>query len=288
MSIEDLIASASDRFTPTERRIAEAVAADPALLTFGTVSDLARRAATSPPSIVRFAAKLGFAGFRDLQAHARAGMSRQLSRPSHRIRHPHGSLAPIRVAVEDAVHAAFETLDEAALAALAEPLVAARAVWILSGETSMVGAYALRSGLSMVRSRVTLVVEQAAGRDLSSAARGDAAVVFDFARYRRSSITAARSLAKLGVDIVAITDGPLSPLSSLTRHWCGLSIPAVGPFDSSLPAVIAAELLVAQVARRRGDAARRQIDRLEALWEATDTFLHYTPRPDRQPLPQEE
>ena len=52
MSIEDLIASMNDRLTPTERRIAEAVTADPSLLAFGTVSDLARHVAASPPSIV--------------------------------------------------------------------------------------------------------------------------------------------------------------------------------------------------------------------------------------------
>lgn len=286
MSIEDLIASVNDRLTPTERRIAEAVTADPSLLAFGTVADLAVRVETSPPSIVRFASKLGFSGYRDLQAFAQDGLSQRLTRPRQRIRHPHGSLAPIRVAVEESLHAAFETLDESQLATLAEPIVRAPSVWILSGETSMVGAYALRSGLAMVRPHVTLVEEHGVGRDLSGATRGDVAVVFDFARYRRSSVTAARTLADLGVDIVAITDGPLSPLSSLTQTWVGLDIPAVGPFDSSMPAVLASELLVAEVVRQLGDAAREQIDQLEAMWEATGTFLSYSPRSARRTRPE--
>ncbi len=281
MPIQDLIASANDRLTPTERRIAEAITADPSLLAFGTVTDLAARVETSPPSIVRFASKLGFGGFRDLQSHVRDSFSQQMRRPSHRIRHPQGSMSPIRSAVEDAVQATFDALDEGRLAALAEPIVSARQVWILSGETSTAGAMALQSGLSIVRERVTLVHEHSAGRDLCGAACGDAAVVLDFARYRRSSISAARTLAERGVTIVAITDGPLSPLASLTQIWVGLSIPAVGPFDSSIPAVIAAELLVAQVVRQIGDEARDRIDQLEALWEATGTFLKYSPRPDR-------
>ena len=282
MSIEDLIASVSDRLTPTERRIAEAVSADPSLLAFGTVAGLARRARTSPPSIVRFAAKLGFDGFRDLQHQARDGVSRQLERPGHRVRHPHGSLAPIRHAVEDAVHETFVALDETRLATLATPIVAAESVWILTGETSMAGAHVLRSGLAMVRSHVTLVEEHAAGRELSSAGPGDAAVVFDFARYRRNAITAARTLADLGVDIVAITDGPLSPLAAITPNWFGVTIPAVGPFDSSVPAVITAEMIVAEVVRQIGDRARDRIDQLEALWESTGTFLRYEPRATRR------
>jgi len=282
LSIQDLIAPVSDRLTPTERRIASAVLADPTLLAFGTVSDLADRAETSRPSIVRFANKLGFEGYTDLQSRIREQLTRQLSSPSHRIRHQDGSVAPIRSAIEDAIQHTFEALDPERLESLATPIATARNVWVLSGETSMAGAYALHSGLAMIRPDVHLVQEHRTGRDLTSAAAGDTAVVFDFTRYRRNSITAARALAGLGVTIVAITDGPLSPLAALTTTWCELKIPPVGPFDSSVPAVTAAELLVAAVVTQLGDQARERIDRLEALWQATGTFLNYSPRPSRE------
>ncbi|MEM9064080.1 MAG: MurR/RpiR family transcriptional regulator [Planctomycetota bacterium] len=272
MSVQDLIAAVGDRLTPTERRIAELVSAEPTLLAFGTVSVLADRADTSPPSIVRFATKLGFSGFSELQSFAREGLSRQLSSPSARIRSQKGDPEGIRADITGAVERTFDALEPERLAAMAAPLVEARRVWVLSGETSMAGARVMQSGLSMVRPDVVLVHEQSVGRDLSGAAPGDAVVVFDFARYRRSSVAAARMLASLGVTIVAITDGPLSPLASLTKLWCELRVPAVGPFDSSIPAVIAAELLVAQVVSDLGDRARDRIDQLEALWRATGTF----------------
>ena len=82
----DLIAAVSSELTPTERRIAEAVLAEPTLLAFGTVSDLADCVGTSRPSIVRFANKLGFQGYTLLQQHVRSSLSQQLSRPSERIR----------------------------------------------------------------------------------------------------------------------------------------------------------------------------------------------------------
>ncbi|MGB5629939.1 MAG: hypothetical protein WBM57_11265, partial [Woeseiaceae bacterium] len=81
MSTLDLIAAVSGDLTPTQRRIAEAALADPTLLAFGTVSDLADRVGTSRPSIVRFATKLGFDGYTDLQQHVRSDLSRRLSRP---------------------------------------------------------------------------------------------------------------------------------------------------------------------------------------------------------------
>jgi len=278
VSIQDLIASVSERLTPTERRIAGVVLEDPTRLAFGTVSDLASAVETSRPSIVRFATKLGFEGYPDLQSWVREEVSRQLSSPSHRIRQKHEDAEPIRIAIEDAIDRTFGALDDDRLETLAGPIAGARRVWILSGETSMAGARVLQSGLSMVRADVRLVQGHSIGRDLSGAEPGDAAVVFDFARYRRDSVTAARALHELGVTIVAITDGPLSPLAALTHRWCELKIPAVGPFDSAVPAVIAAELLVARVVSNLGETARERIDRLESLWQTTGTFLEYTPR----------
>lgn len=273
MSIPKLIAAAGQRLTPTERRIAEAVLEEPTLLAFGTVSDLADRVGTSRPSIVRFATKLGFGGYTELQREVRSGLSQALSRPTERIRVHGSSLPGARAALEDALSSVFEALGEGRVAPLARPLVEARSVWILTGETSRAGAHALRSGLSMVRPGVHLVEEHSSGRDLSSATAEDAAVVFDFARYRRHTVTAAQTLAGLGVRIVAVTDGPLSPLAALTDTWCAIRVPATGPFDSSVSAVAAAELIVAHVAGELQDQARERIDRTEALWDATGTFL---------------
>ncbi len=273
MLISELIATASERLTATERKIAQEVLKEPTLLAFGTVSDLAVRVGTSRPSIVRFATKLGFSGYSELQEQVREGVSQQLSRPSQRILNHDEPLRPARAAIEAAVNKAFESLDDGHLALLAAPIVRAANVWILSGETSLAGAHAFHSGLKMIRSDVHLLEEHSSARDLSGAMPGDAAVVFDFARYRRHAITAARTLAEHGVNIVAITDGPLSPLASLTSTWCALKIPAIGPFDSSVPAVLVAELLVAHVATQLRDQARERIERTEALWDATGTYL---------------
>lgn len=271
-SVQDLIASASERLTPTERRIAEAVLADPTLLAFGTVSDLATRVNTSRPSIVRFATKLGFEGYGDLQAWIRDGVAEQLTTPSGRIRQQPDQKARIQFEIEDAIHDALLQLDRPRLKKLAAPIVAAPTVWILSGETSRAGAHVLHSGLAMVRRAVNLVDDHDIGRDLSNAQVGDVAVIFDFVRYRRRTVLAARTLVDQGVDLVAITDGPLSPFASLTDTWCALRVPAVGPFDSSLPSVLVAELLVLEVVSQLGANARDRIDRLERLWIATQTF----------------
>lgn len=272
-STTDLVAAVRSELTPTERRIAEAVLAEPTLLAFGTVSDLASRVGTSRPTIVRFANTLGFKGYTQLQRHVRTDLSHQLARPSERIRHENEIDLPARAAIDAAITSVFDALDGDRIAELASPIIRAEKVWVLSGETSQAGAHAFHSGLSMVRPGVRSLEEHSFGTDLSDAGPGDAAVVFDFFRYRRQVATATRVFADAGVTIVAITDSPLSPLVELADKWCEIEVPAIGPFDSSVPVVALAELLVSQVAKGLHEQATARIDRIEALWKETNVFL---------------
>jgi DNA-binding MurR/RpiR family transcriptional regulator len=272
-STNDLVAAVSSELTPAERRIAEAVLTEPTLLAFGTVSDLANRVGTSRPTIVRFANTLGFEGYTELQRHVRIDLSHRLARPSERIRHEKQSVLPVTVAINSAVVSVFKALEGERIAELTAPIVSAEKVWILSGETSQAGAHAFHSGLSMVRPGVRSLEEHSFGTDLSDAGPQDAAVVFDFFRYRRQVTNTARVFADSGVTIVAVTDSPLSPLAELADTWCEIEVPAVGPFDSSVPAVAVAELLVARVAKELQQDATARIDRIEALWEKTEVFL---------------
>jgi DNA-binding MurR/RpiR family transcriptional regulator len=271
-SAPDLVAAVSGDLTPAERRIAEAVLAEPTLLAFGTVSDLATRVGTSRPTVVRFANKLGFAGYTQLQRHVRSDLSHRLARPSERIRKEEGKFPGAKTAINNAVDSVFEAVEGERLGALAAPILRAERVWILSGETSQAGARKLYSGLSIVRPGVRFVDERTFGTDACDAGAADAAVVMDFFRYRRRVTEAARLLARSGVAIVAITDSPLSPLVELTDTWCEIEVPAIGPFDSSVPAVAIAELLVARVARDLQHEATARIDRIETLWEQTGVF----------------
>ena len=138
-STPDLVAAVSSELTPTERRIAQEVLDEPTLLAFGTVSDLASRVGTSRPSIVRFANKLGFDGYTQLQRHVRSDLSHRLARPSERIRRSDGRAPPARAAIDSAIASVFEAIEGDRLAILADPIAKAKNVWVLSGETSRSG-----------------------------------------------------------------------------------------------------------------------------------------------------
>lgn len=271
-TISEAIASAGDTLTPTEREIARAITGDPTLLAFATVSNLASAIGTSRPSVVRFATKLGYGGYPEMQAAARSGLTNRLSRPSERVRSDSSSAATDLATQIDSLVGVHALVEAGRLAEMALLIADAEAVWIVSGETSRAAANALASGLGTIRDRVRLVDDHTMGRTIADAGAADVAVVSDFARYRRTAVAATEALAAGGVPIIAITDGPLSPLAALATELLELPLPGIGPFDSSVPTVALAELIVAEVARLRHDEVAKHIDRTEAIWAATGAF----------------
>lgn len=270
-SIAELVASAQDSLTPSEHTIAKLVVEDPTLVAFGTVADLARKADVSRPTVVRFARSLGFDGYTAMQARVQTDLAHALARPSERIRTERGALA--HADLTEALNRVVSELTGDRLRTLVTRIVTARRVLVLSGETSRAGAHALASGLNMLGRPAILVEDHATGRTIGNASKEDAAVVFDFYRYRTVVYRAAQHLKDEGVGLVVVTDGPLSPLAPLADEWFDVTVPAIGPFDSSVPAVAVAEIMVGEVARQMGDAAIDGIDRTEAAWHAAGTFL---------------
>jgi DNA-binding MurR/RpiR family transcriptional regulator len=62
-----LVAEIAEALPASQRRVAALVVDDPESVAFGTLSSVAERAETSAPTVIRFAAHLGFDGFTALR-----------------------------------------------------------------------------------------------------------------------------------------------------------------------------------------------------------------------------
>jgi DNA-binding MurR/RpiR family transcriptional regulator len=281
-SVGGRLVEVSGQLTPTERRLAQLIEDDPTILAFDTVADLADRVGTSGPTIVRFATKLGFGGYSALQREVRSELADRLKKPTDRIRaSPSNDLAASsRRAAHQSVDDAFDRCSDDLREAIADAVAGTPGrVWIVASETSSPVAQLLASNLRLIRPGVHHVTgsRAAVAATLIDASEDDAVIAIDVARYERSVVETSRLLAARGATVVAITDGPLSPLAAIADHWCGVTVPAVGPFDSALPIVAVAELLTAAVALRlQGNAAAR-LDVAEAGWLEHGVFEESPP-----------
>lgn len=262
--------------TPGERRVADLTLGEPSRVAFGTVATVAAAAGVGNSTVMRFAATVGFDGFRELQRAVRAEMDGRLRQATHRVRqHPSGDPIDRTLEVEIAnVQQTFARLDRAVAAAAAEALARAARIVVVAGDGARGVAQDFGSQLAMVRTGVELadVGSIALSRSTSWLDRHSVLVVIDTARYERSVALAAERAAAHRVPVLAVSDSHVSPVGALATWSFQVSDAGGGPFDSFVGALALTNLLVNLVTRRLGKTAVRHLDRLEADWDAIDAL----------------
>jgi DNA-binding MurR/RpiR family transcriptional regulator len=277
VEVADRIGRASANLTNAERRVAEVVLANPQLVAFGTVADLAEGAGSGAATVVRLATKLGFEGFSALQASVQQDLANQLRPAAERIRDPavHDSLNRHLQLELGNVQSTLGQLDQLAVADVVDHLAdAARRVSVLSGDASRGVAAQFVGDLDALRADVTLIDgnEVAVRRKVALMERGDVLVTIDLRRYDRWLVEAARVAADSGVWMVSIVDSMLSPVAACAQRTLVVTAAGAGPFDSHVGTLALMNVLVAAVAVRLRGMATERLDRTEAAWRASNAL----------------
>lgn len=271
MGLSDRIAEAAPRLTAAERRVAQVVGDDPKIVAFGTVAQLAAHSGTSGPTVLRFASKLGFSGFAQLQSAVQEEIADALRPATERIRErpPSDVLSRTLHADLDNVRSTLEAVDPEVLRATVELLAdRRRAVHVLAGEFSRGVGQLFVTQLDLLRDRVELLHGSPVrvSRQVAAVAHDDVVVAVDHRRYERWVLESVARLAGTGAVIVAITDSAFSPLAAAAKHTFVVSARSAGPFDSHAGTVALVDALIAGVATRLRRSATERLDAVEAAW----------------------
>lgn len=265
---------AAPALPPAERRVADALVADPQLVAFGTVAEVASASGASGASVVRLATRLGYGGFVELQAAVQGELADRLRPAADRIRDlPSGDLVGrARVAAVAAVDATLGGLDRAAFVDAAALLAdVERRVLVLAGDAGAGIAAHAGDELAMLRPGVAVVQGSpvAVGRAVAALAAGDVVLALDLRRYDRWLLDAVAEATAAGAQLIALTDGPLSPLGRGARSLLVVEGEGIGPFDDYVGALALLSALVASVAEQLRGEATASLDRIERTWRAT-------------------
>ena len=278
MGVVERIIAHAERLTSTERKIAEVLAAEPQTIAFGTVAQVASRAGTSGPSVVRLAVKLGYEGFVDLQSEVQAELASQLGPARDRIRQrpPSDLLERVQTAEQDNVLSTLHAINPQSLDGSVSMLAdRSRKVWVLAGEVMSPIGSVVASQIGQLRDGVTEVSgsEVAISRALAGLKAGDTLIAIDIRRYERSLVSLVRWAGEQDALVIALTDSPLSPLAAGAVHTFFMSARGVGPFDSLTGGIALANAIVASVAARLRESAPARLDAIEAAWAATGALV---------------
>jgi len=246
--------------------------ADVALL---TMREQARRAEVPPAAMTRFAQRLGFAGYDALRDLFAAQVRSRASDFGVRA----GQLAARRAELgEPTLALALAQSLVAQVALLAEPerlaviveaagLLAEAGTIFCAGHRSCHAPAFHFAYLAGLHGAPTRLLDSAGGVGfdaLNAAKPKDLLLAFSFAPYSRVTIEAAETARVLGLAVVAVTDGPLSPLAR--QATCSIVVPTdlSGGTQVASPAFVVCELLAALVMARSGPQGQAVLERNEA------------------------
>lgn len=271
-SISERIAARLGDMPSSERRVAQALSAHYPLIGLGTVAEFAKVAGVSAPTVLRFAARLGFASYPEFQAALKEELAARAQSPFLRSATPlPPGIEPFLAAVEDNVRETFRHLPPAQIEDMAERLADPRGrVYLVGGRFTDPVARFMAAHLSLVRPGVVhLVGQESTWRDrLVDIGRRDLVVLFDIRRYSASLLAFAEAAMARGAPILLFTDQWLSPISRVARHVVAARTAVPSPWDSATALFAAAELLLGAATRAGGQAAARRIAELERLRES--------------------
>jgi DNA-binding MurR/RpiR family transcriptional regulator len=286
MDLSDVRSRIEARFeslSPELKRAARWLAAHPTDIGLYSLRTVARRASVQPATLTRLSHALGFERYEDLRQPFRAGLALMVQAGDYAGR------AAMLQAREDPVGRQAEAINAMQRAnvasvldgpwrndfeAAARALLAARRIGVLGLRANHGVAHHFQYLLDMLRDG-SMLLSDTAGTLLDQVHRlgeEDCLVVFSQAPYTRMVRDAARKAASGGAAIVAITDGPLSPIARLARHVLLARTDSPSYFHSVSGAIALGETLLQTVASLGGETV---LERLRAIQGNRDVDRAY-------------
>jgi len=280
-TIAERIRARFDSLTRAERVLANALLANYPMAGLASITEFARSAKVSTPTVLRTAKKLGFTGFPDFQSRLRRELEAQLSTPL--AKHENWAagapaahiLNQFAVAVSDNLRGSLQHLDHRQFDRIVGLLVdETRAVHFTGGRITRSLADYFFTHLQVVRGGVHSLPRSPSlwPQHLINMAKGDVLVVFDVRRYEAGLLELARLASERGVTIVLFTDQWMSPISALASHSLPLRIEVPSSWDSGVVSLFVVEAMIAAAVNGLWPQASARMQELEALFDRTKRF----------------
>ena len=258
--LKDLIARTYPDMSKQLQRIARYALEQPNDLALATVATVAEATEVQPSAMIRFANALGYKGFSDMQQVFRGHLLERSDSYRERIdkmrskqvgsaRAPAGVLHELVGEAVAELGQLEEHIRQADLKAAVKLIASAPRIHVLAQRRAFPVAGYLAYALSQLELR-THLLDGAGGmlrESLQSMAKGDVLLVASFRSYSPEVIDAAAKARALGVQVIAITDGPLSPLKPAAHVCLELADDSSKPFRSLVGPLCLAQALVVSV-----------------------------------------
>ncbi|MES2581824.1 MAG: MurR/RpiR family transcriptional regulator [Pseudomonadota bacterium] len=258
--LKELIGRTYPEMSKQLQRIARFALEQPNDLALGTVATVAEATEVQPSAMIRFANALGYKGFSEMQQVFRGHLLDRSDSYRERIdqmrrKKTQGARAPAGVLHELVSESVAElgeleeTILQSDLKAAVKLISNAPRIFVLAQRRAFPVAGYLAYALGQLELR-THLLDGSGGmlrESLRAMTKGDVLLAASFRSYSPEVVDVAAKAHALGVQVIAITDGPLSPLKPSARVCLELADDSSKPFRSLVAPLCLAQALVVSV-----------------------------------------
>lgn len=279
-SIRELLISRIDTFTASEKKIAQALLNRYPSAGLTSISELAKSANVSDPTVLRLVVKLNFAGYSAFQRALLDEIDATMSSPLERARafHQKGQgFSPITHVsnILRSIETFANHLDTCTFEAGINLLLQKEStVFVGGGSYSSTLAAIFARDLQYLRSGVKFVelMFSMSSQSLIEINPGDVLVVFDFRRYERRVIEYAMVAKDRGAKVLLFTDQWASPIGKFADLVFRIYAESFSLIDTKVPTLALCEIIITSIIDRIPDEVRNRLEEIEGLRRKASYF----------------
>lgn len=278
-----LVRLSAAKLTGVEAKLAEVLTQGYPEAGLLTARSMAAAAGTSPASVTRFARKLGYTDFAELQAELAVELRARLNSPPKRLstdvqgrRRTAGTLLREVIARErENLDAILRMVDEAELDAVARRLAhdGKSFIYVAGSKKSGIVARYFAMQLAQLRRGVKAIdLSELLADQILDMAADDMLVVFEPRRATEALIQLVAEARSVGAVVVAFTDEDPPRIIAESDFLFRTKIDAISIFDSYAAMFALCDAILAAIVHHSPKAVRTRADRLESLNTSLSTW----------------
>ena len=275
----DRLNQSGKRLSKGHRKIAQYIVEHYDKAVFMTASRLGESVGVSESTVVRFAAAMGHAGYPQLQRSLQELVSHRLT-ANQRFEmatelDPSAALTTVLKSDMQNLRNTLEQVEQQVFDEVVQRLLNANAVYVMGLRSAAPLAQFMGYYLNYIFDNVHLVSSGATDvfEEIIKLRENDVLIGISFPRYSTRTLEAMRFAKRCGAQVVAITDGPMSPLAEIAD----LSLTArtdMASFVDSLAAPLSLiNALLVTLGLHRKQALSQHFKQLESIWETYEVYL---------------
>ena len=278
----DRLNQSGKRLSKGHRKIAQYIVEHYDKAVFMTASKLGESVGVSESTVVRFASAMGYEGYPQLQRSLQELVShRQTANQRFEMAteiDPREALSVVLKSDVQNLRATMEQMDEAVFEDVVARLLNARAIYVMGLRSAAPLAQFMGYYLNYIFDNVHLVSSGATDvfEEISKLKENDVLVGISFPRYSSRTLEAMRFAKRCGAQVVAITDGPMSPLADMADATLTARTDMASFVDSLAAPLSLINALLVALGLHRKDALKEHFRQLESIWETYEVYLEET------------